>query len=324
MKSTRNILEVKDLQTHFFTRRGVIKAVDGVSFTLREGETLGLVGESGCGKTITSLSIIRLVPKPAGRIVGGEIIFDGEDLLDKDEREMREIRGKRISMILQDPMTSLNPVFTVGEQVAESIRIHQKIKGRQVDEQVKEMLRLVGIPAPEMRMRNYPHQMSGGMRQRIVAAIALSCQPQLLIADEPTTALDVTIQAQLLRLLKDIQTQSNLSMIVITHDLGIVAKVCDRVAVMYAGRIVESAGVRDIFNNPRHPYTQALLQSLPKLDSTVDRLYSIEGQPPDLLNPPPGCRFRPRCGKVGDRCDGYYPEQVQVGEGHYVSCWQHD
>lgn len=319
--SSGNVIEVKDLKTYFFTSRGVVKAVDGVSFGVKEGETLGLVGESGCGKSITCLSILRLVPKPAGRIVGGEIIFDGEDLLSKNEREMRQIRGKRISMILQDPMTSLNPVFTIGDQVAEPVRIHQKLNKLMVWEKVKEMLRLVRIPSPEVRMREYPHQMSGGMRQRIAGAMVLSCQPRVLIADEPTTSLDVTIQAQFLRLLKEIQQQSNLSMIVVTHDFGIVAKVCDRLAVMYAGRIVESAPVRELFNNPVHPYTNALLNSLPKMEVKMDKLYSIEGQPPELHALPPGCSFAPRCPEAKDICTQEYPPQSAVKEGHYVSCW---
>jgi len=319
--SSGNVIEVKDLKTYFFTSRGVVKAVDGVSFGIKEGETLGLVGESGCGKSITCLSILRLVPRPAGHIVGGEIIFDGEDLLSKNEREMRQIRGKRISMILQDPMTSLNPVFTIGDQVAEPIRIHQKLGKLMVWEKVKEMLRLVRIPSPEVRMREYPHQMSGGMRQRIAGAMVLSCQPRVLIADEPTTSLDVTIQAQFLRLLKEIQQQSNLSMIVVTHDFGIVAKVCDRLAVMYAGKIVESAPVRELFNNPVHPYTNALLNSLPKMDVKMDKLYSIEGQPPELHALPPGCSFAPRCPEAKDICTQEYPPQSAVKEGHYVSCW---
>ena len=319
--SSGNVIEVKDLKTYFFTSRGVVKAVDGVSFGVKEGETLGLVGESGCGKSITCLSILRLVPRPAGHIVGGEIIFDGENLLSKNEREMRQIRGKRISMILQDPMTSLNPVFTIGDQVAEPVRIHQKLNKLMVWEKVKEMLRLVRIPSPEVRMREYPHQMSGGMRQRIAGAMVLSCQPHVLIADEPTTSLDVTIQAQFLRLLKEIQQQSNLSMIVVTHDFGIVAKVCDRLAVMYAGKIVESAPVRELFNNPVHPYTNALLNSLPKMEVKMDKLYSIEGQPPELHALPPGCSFAPRCPEAKDICMQEYPPQSAVKEGHYTSCW---
>ncbi len=315
------LLEVKDLRTHFFTRRGVVKAVDGVSFNLKQGETLGLVGESGCGKSVTCFSIIRLVAEPAGRIVGGQVIFDGEDLMRKSAKEMREIRGKRISMILQDPMMSLNPLFTIGDQVAEPSTIHQKLDKSKAWEKAKEMLKRVKIPSPEVRMLEYPHQMSGGMRQRIVGAMVLSCQPGLLIADEPTTALDVTIQAQFLRLFKEIQQQFNLGMIVVTHDFGIVAKVCDRVAVMYAGKIVETAGVREIFNNPSHPYTIALMNSLPKMDEKVDRLYSIEGQPPELHALPPGCSFAPRCDRVKEICRQEYPPNTTAKDGHDRSCW---
>jgi peptide/nickel transport system ATP-binding protein len=314
-------LEVKDLKTHFFTRRGVLRAVDGVSFSVDKGETLGLVGESGSGKSITCLSILRLVPAPAARIVGGQIMMDGEDLLLKSEREMRQIRGKKISMILQDPMTSLNPVFTVGYQVGIPIRLHQKLGKGALEEQVKEMLGKVRIPAPEVRMREYPHQMSGGMRQRIVGAMALSCQPQLLIADEPTTALDVTIQAQFLRLLKEIQQASNISMIVVTHDFGIVAKVCDRVAVMYAGKVVECAATRKLFTAPSHPYTIALLESLPKMDENRKKLFAIDGQAPDLATLPPGCSFEPRCPQAMDICKTEPPGEMAVGDGHTVSCW---
>jgi oligopeptide/dipeptide ABC transporter ATP-binding protein len=321
MEMAKTLLEVRDLKTHFFTRRGVVKAVDGVSFSLDEGETLGLVGESGCGKSITALSIQRLVPQPAGRIVGGEVLFEGEDLLGKTDKEMRDIRGKRISMILQDPMSSLNPVFTIGRQVAEPIKAHQGLRGRKIWEEVKEILTRVRIPSPELRIREYPHQMSGGMRQRIVGAIALSCRPHLLIADEPTTALDVTIQAQFLRLLKEVQQELGLSMIMITHDFGIVARVCDRVAVMYCGKIVESAGIRELFNNPTHPYTIALMKSLPKLEQKLSRLYSIEGQPPDLRNMPPGCAFAPRCSEAMEICKKEYPPVSTVGDGHQASCW---
>ena len=315
------MLDVKDLKTHFFTRQGVVKAVDGVCFSVEEGETLGLVGESACGKTITCLSILRLVPQPAGRIVDGEIFMDGEDLLKRSEKEMGRIRGKRISMILQDPMTSLNPVFTIGQQVAWPIRLHQKLSRKLVWEKVKEMLSRVKIPSPEVRIREFPHQMSGGMRQRIVGAMSLSCQPQLLIADEPTTALDVTIQAQFLRLIKEIQRDLKLAMIVVTHDFGIVAKVCDRVAVMYAGRIVENAPIRELFNNPRHPYTKALMDSLPQMEKDIEMLYSIEGQPPDLREPPPGCSFAPRCAQSMEICKEEYPPLTNVDDLHSLSCW---
>jgi oligopeptide/dipeptide ABC transporter ATP-binding protein len=314
-------LEVRDLKTSFFTRRGVVRAVDGVSFSLDRGETLGLVGESGCGKTITCMSILRLVPKPAGKIVEGQIVFDGQNLLGKTEDEMRKIRGGRISMVLQDPMTSLNPVFTIGNQTGEVIALHQNARGRTLLEKVREVLRLVRIPSPEVAVKNYPHQMSGGMRQRVVGAIAISCQPDLLIADEPTTSLDVTIQAQYLKLLKDIQQQLGMAMIFITHDFGIVARMCDRVAVMYAGKIVESATTRELFNNPTHPYTVALLRSLPRIDVRMEKLYSIEGQPPTLLDPPLGCMFAPRCEAKDERCKDKMPPATQVGEGHIVSCW---
>jgi len=323
MISNKNILEVQDLKTYFYTSRGAVKAVDGVSFELKKGETLGLVGESGCGKSITCLSVMRLVPRPAGHIVGGRVLLEGEDLLKKSEKEMTRIRGRRITMILQDPMMSLNPLFTIGEQVAEPIRIHQKLGKLAVWEKVIEMLRLVRIPSPEVRMREYPHQMSGGMRQRISGAMTLSCQPDILIADEPTTALDLTIQAQFLSLLKEIQQQANLTMIVVTHDFGIIARVCERVAVMYAGKIVESALTRELFNNPVHPYTIALLNSLPKMEVKVDRLYSIEGQPPELHALPLGCSFSPRCPHVMEVCLKNYPLQKEITSGHYASCWLH-
>lgn len=318
--NNNNLLEVKDLKTYFFTRRGVVKAVDGVNFSLRGGETLGLVGESGSGKSITCFSIIRLVPQPAGRIVGGQVIFNGEDLLKKSEREMTNIRGKRISMILQDPMVSLNPLYTIGDQVTEPIIQHQGLDKKDSWEKAKELLTLVRIPSAEVRMKEYPHMMSGGMRQRIVGAIAMSCQPHLLIADEPTTSLDVTVQAQFLRLLKELQQQANVSMIMVTHDLGIVAKVCDRVAVMYAGRIVENTDVRELFNNPTHPYAEALIKSLPKMEEKAERLYTIEGQPPELHNLPPGCSFAPRCPKVMNICRQEFPPEVEVKDRHYVSC----
>jgi oligopeptide/dipeptide ABC transporter ATP-binding protein len=316
------VLEVKQLQTYFFSAQGtrVVKAVDGVSFTLNEGETLGVVGESGSGKTVTSMSLLRLLP-PAARIVGGEIWFQGENLLTKSEREMRDLRGSQLTMILQDPMMSLNPLFTIGEQIAEPLRIHRHMRGAKLMERIKELLRGVRIPSPEVRLREYPHQMSGGMRQRIVGAIGISCEPQLLIADEPTTSLDVTIQAQYLNLLKDIQQRSRLAMIFITHNIGIVAKMCDNVGVMYAGKLVERAPVRTIFNQPAHPYTEALLHAVPKLTDRSKRLWSIEGQPPDLANPPTGCPFNPRCPHAEDRCRREVPPEFQVGENHYTRCW---
>lgn len=316
------VLEVKDLTTHLFTRRGVVKAVDGVSFSLAAGETLGIVGESGSGKTMTGLSLMRLLPKPAGRIVGGSIKLNGEELVSKSDKEMRSYRGSKLSMLLQDPMTSLNPVFTIGSQIAEPLTIHQKLRGSPLWAKVTEMLRLVRIPAPETRMRDYPHQMSGGMRQRVVGAIGLSCRPQVLIADEPTTALDVTIQSQYLRLLKEVQQEFGISIIFITHDLGVVARICDRVAVMYAGRIVESGPVRQIFNNPQHPYTVGLLKSLPSLEQRAERLYAIGGQPPSLLNLPNGCAFHARCPRSTEICRQEFPPTMTVSEGHSASCWR--
>ncbi|MCH8280136.1 MAG: ABC transporter ATP-binding protein [Chloroflexi bacterium] len=316
------VLEVKDLRTYFRTRWGTVKAVDGVSFDLRRGETLGLVGESGSGKSVTMLSIMRLIPIPPGRIVAGTITLEGQDLLLLTESEMSKVRGSQIALIIQDPMTSLNPVFTIGNQVTEAIRIHQDIPRKSVMEKALEVLRKVNIPAVESRVRDYPHQMSGGMRQRVVGAIGISCQPSVLIADEPTTSLDVTIQAQYLKLLRDIQQESNLALIFITHDFGIVAKMCDRVAVMYAGKIVEMGSVRDIFNNPSHPYTEALMASVPKMDEDVDRLYAIEGQPPALHDLPVGCAFAARCPYVMDRCIEEYPPEFPVAEGHYSACWR--
>ena len=288
---------------------------------LAEGEALGLVGESGSGKTTTALSILRLVPQPAGRIVGGRILFEGEDLLQKSDSEIRKVRGGRIFMILQDSMTSLNPAFTLGHQVAEAITIHQKVRGPSVAERVKEVLARVHIPAPEVRVHDYPHQLSGGMRQRVVGAMGISCEPRLMIADEPTTALDVTVQAQYLALLKTIKEEHNLSLIFVTHDLGIVAKLCDRVAVMYAGKIVETAEVRKLFKSPSHPYTSALFKSLPRVGERVERLPVIQGEPPSLLNLPSGCSFAPRCSEATALCFGEQPPVVQVGDGHYVRCW---
>ena len=316
------VLEVDDLRTYFQTRWGTVKAVDGVSFTLRRGEVLGIVGESGSGKSVTMLSLMRLVPTPPGHIVGGKIILDGEDLLQMSEREMSKLRGSKIGLIIQDPMTSLNPVFTIGNQVSEAIKIHQDIPKKRVLERTLDVLRKVNIPAAESRVRDYPHQMSGGMRQRVVGAISISCEPTVLIADEPTTSLDVTIQAQYLRLLKEIQRDSNMALIFITHDFGIVAKMCDRVAVMYAGKIVEQGNVRDIFNQPSHPYTEALLASVPKLEEDVDRLYSIEGQPPTLHDLPQGCPFAPRCQYTMDRCWEEYPPEITAGADHSASCWR--
>ncbi|GIS94269.1 MAG: ABC transporter ATP-binding protein [Chloroflexota bacterium] len=319
---TEVVLSVEDLRTHFTTRWGTVKAVDGISFDLRKGETLGIVGESGCGKSVTMLSLMRLIPVPPGQIVSGKIVLDGEDIVPISEQEMAEIRGSKIALIIQDPMTSLNPVFSIGNQVEEAIEIHQDIPKQSIMDRALEVLRKVNIPAAETRVKDYPHQMSGGMRQRVVGAIGISCQPQVLIADEPTTSLDVTIQAQYLKLLKDIQKDSDLSIIFITHDFGIVAKMCDRVAVMYAGRIVEHGSVRDIFNNPSHPYTEALLASVPRMDRVVDRLFSIEGQPPPLHDLPVGCAFADRCPVVMDKCRESYPEIKAVSDGHTAACWK--
>jgi oligopeptide/dipeptide ABC transporter ATP-binding protein len=317
------VLEVHDLHTHIFTRWGVVRAVDGVSFYLRQGETLGIVGESGCGKTMTALSLLRLVPRPGGRIVQGKILLEGENLLEKSDSDMRHIRGRRISMILQDPQTSLNPVFTVGNQLIEAIRIHHHHeKYPALVRRAIDALKQVRVAAPERRVQDYPHQMSGGMKQRVVGAISISCEPRVIIADEPTTSLDVTIQAQYLRLLREIQEATGLSLIFITHDFGVVAKMCDRVLVMYAGRIVESGPVREIFNKPSHPYTQALLSSVPKMEERPERLYSIQGQPPALWDVPPGCRFAARCAYADDRCQQEYPPSYTVGDGHSADCWR--
>ncbi len=322
--STRPVvLDVRNLCAYLYTRWGVTKAVDGVSFQLRDGETLGIVGESGSGKSMTALSLLRLLPRPAGRIVSGEIWLDGEDLVKKSEGEMRKVRGRKISMILQDPQTSLNPVFTIGNQLLEAMTIRKENNASKASlrERAVEALRRVNVAAPDRRMYDYPHQMSGGMKQRVVGAMAMAAVPKVLIADEPTTALDVTIQAQYLRLLKQIQEETGVSIIFITHDFGVVAKVCDRAAVMYGGRIVEQGSVRDLFNRPSHPYTKALLSSVPNIDERVERLYSIEGQPPALFNLPPGCRFAPRCPHVMDRCREEYPPTFH-GEGeHQADCW---
>jgi len=316
------VLDVQDLHTYCFTRWGVVKAVNGVNFNLRQGETLGIVGESGCGKSMTALSLLRLVPRPVARIVQGKILLEGENLLDKTEREMRDIRGQRLSMILQDPQTSLNPVFTIGNQLLEAISSHRKETSKSLLSRAIHALRQVRVAAPEQRVDDYPHQMSGGMKQRVVGAIALSCEPRVIIADEPTTSLDVTIQAQYLRLLREIQEETGLSIIFITHDFGIVAKMCDRVIVMYAGRVVERGPVRDIFNKPSHPYTQALLNSVPVMEERPERLYAIEGQPPALWDLPPGCRFAPRCPYADARCEEEYPPEFEVSEGHSADCWK--
>jgi oligopeptide/dipeptide ABC transporter ATP-binding protein len=316
-----SVLKISDLQTYFFTFGGtrVVKAVDRISFSLHEGETLGLVGESGCGKTTTCLSIVGLLPR-AARTVGGSIVFEGEELTRKSKRAMRKIRGRRIAMILQDPMASLNPLFTIFRQVAEPAFFHQRLRGRSLRERVQDLLRAVRIPSPESRMREYPHQLSGGMRQRIVGAIALAGAPRLIIADEPTTNLDVTIQAQYLDMLKEIQQQMGVALIFVTHNLGIVARMCDRVAVMYAGKIVEQGPVREMFDDPKHPYTRALLGSVPKVGST-EPLYAIPGQPPNLANLPPGCHFHPRCPDAMPRCMTEAPADFHFGRESVARCW---
>jgi oligopeptide/dipeptide ABC transporter ATP-binding protein len=317
------VLEVSNLKTYLYTRWGVTKAVDDVSFELYSGETLGIVGESGSGKSMLALSLVRLTPEPASRIESGKIVLNGRDLLVLSEREMRKMRGKEISMILQDPQQSLNPVFTIGNQLTEAIRAHDSVAGGdEVRRRAIAALESVQLPAPESRLRNYPHEISGGMKQRVVGAMALAFQPQVLIADEPTTALDVTIQAQYLRLLEELQAQTGVSIILITHDFGVVAETCDRVAVMYAGRIVEQGPVDEIFDNPRHPYTKALLESRPRIDLVAERLPSIDGQPPALHDLPGGCRFAPRCAYATDQCRAAYPDAINCNEQHIVACWR--
>ena len=316
------VLEVKDLQTYFVTRWGIVKAVDGVSFNLRKGETLGIVGESGSGKSVTTLSMMRLVPSPPGHIVGGEVILEGENILELDEKEMEKVRGSRIAMVLQDPMTALNPVFDIENQVGEALKIHERLKGDGLRNTVVDMLRKVRIPAPDIRMKDYPHQLSGGMRQRVVGAIGISCNPSVLNADEPTTSLDATIQAQYLRLLRELQEETGVGIIFITHDFGIVAKMCDRVAVMYAGKIVEQGDVRQIFNDPRHPYTEALINSVPKMEENVERLYAIPGNPPSVTERPSGCNFQPLCDGNNPECVTSEPILIEESPDHWVAYCQ--
>jgi peptide/nickel transport system ATP-binding protein/oligopeptide transport system ATP-binding protein len=317
------LLEVKDLKIHFFLKRGVIKAVDGISFTLNDGETMGIVGESGSGKSITVSSIMRLEPRPAARIVNGNIIFKGEDLVQKTQKEMQKIRGAEIAMIMQDPMTSLNPAYITGKQVAESIKLHSSMKNMSdIKGEVIDAFKKVFIPDPFKRYDNFPHEMSGGMRQRVVGAMALACKPSLLIADEPTTALDVTIQSGYMDTLKQIQQGMQMAMLFITHDLGIVARMCERVCVMYLGKIVEQGKTIDVWNNPRHKYTQALLQSIPRIEKKVDRLYSIDGQVPPGNAIPDGCSFHTRCQYASEICKKEAPPEVKVSEGHFASCWK--
>ncbi|MBG9543690.1 peptide ABC transporter ATP-binding protein [Cytobacillus firmus] len=318
------VLEVKDLNVTFTTYGGEVQAVRGVSFDLFKGETLAIVGESGCGKSVTSQSIMRLIPSPPGRIADGSVLFKGKDLTKLKESEMRDIRGADISMIFQDPMTALNPTITIGEQIIEGIMQHETIYRQDARKKALEMLNLVGIPNPTERLKHYPHQFSGGMRQRIVIAMALVCEPEVLIADEPTTALDVTIQAQILDLFKDIQKKTGVSIIIITHDLGVVAQVADRIAVMYAGKIVEAGERREIFYNPQHPYTKGLLNSVPRLDLDGADLIPIGGSPPDLFAPPTGCPFAARCGYAMEVCDRVYPYKTHLSRDHHVDCWLQD
>ncbi len=316
------LLDVQDLKTHFFTQEGVVKAVDGVSYDLEEGETLGLVGESGCGKTVSALSIMRLIPDPPGKTVGGQVLFNGEDLLKLNNAQMRRIRGRQIAMVFQEPMTSLNPVLTVERQLTESLELHLSMSRSDARKEAVHRLEQVGIPDSERRIKQYPHQFSGGMRQRVMIAMALSCNPKLIIADEPTTALDVTIQAQILELMKSLSKEYGVSLIIITHNLGVVARYADRVNIMYAGRIIERGTAEEIYRNPRHPYTLGLLNSVPRLDQPrKEKLDPIEGQPPDMINLPQGCSFRERCRYAIDRCAEEVPLLQEVGEGHLSACF---
>jgi len=318
---SETLLEVKDLKTWFYTERGIAPAVDGVSFTVRRGRVLGIVGESGSGKSVTSLSVMRLLQEPAGRIVGGQILFKGQDLTKLTDRQMQKIRGSQISMVFQEPMTALNPVYTVGDQIAEIFIVQQKMKKKDAWAAATEMLRKVGIPSPETRMKVYPHQMSGGMRQRVVIAMALACDPDLIIADEPTTALDVTIQAQILRLMRDLKRETGTSVMLITHDLGVIHEMCDDVIVMYCGQIVESGSAAQVFRDIRHPYTKGLLASIPNLRDDQPRLKTIEGMVPSLYQLPQGCRFHPRCPYATQRCREECPELRDVGGGHFTRCF---
>ena len=316
------VLEVRDLRTYFHTEEGVARAVDGVSFAVGRGQTLGLVGESGCGKSVSAFSIMRLVPDPPGRIEAGQILLKGRDLLALDEEEMRRVRGDDMAMIFQEPMTSLNPVLTCGFQIAEAIVLHQQVSMQEAYARAAEMLKLVGIPAPEQRSGEYPHQLSGGMRQRVMIAMALSCNPDVLIADEPTTALDVTIQAQILALLESLQKSLHMAIVMITHDFGVIAETADQVAVMYAGQIVEYAATPALFARPLHPYTHGLLRSIPRLDDAQERLDIIPGVVPDARAFPPGCRFAPRCPLADARCRAETPRLEEVETRHWASCWK--
>ena len=317
------LLEVKNLKTHFFTMDGVVKAVDGVSYDLESGETLGLVGESGCGKSVSALSVMRLIPDPPGKIIEGEILLEGEDILKIGMDDMREVRGAKIAMVFQEPMTSLNPVLTIERQLTETLQLHMGMSKRESRSESVNLLARVGIPDPDTRVKQYPHQFSGGMRQRVMIAMALSCNPKLIIADEPTTALDVTIQAQILDLMKALTTEFGVALIIITHNLGVVARYADRVNIMYAGKVIERGTAHEIYANPRHPYTVGLLRSVPRLDlPRRAKLDPIEGQPPDLINLPAGCAFRVRCRWAIDKCATDTPELMETGDGHLSACWR--
>ena len=316
------LLQVKDLRTYFYTDEGVVKAVDGITYDVQEGETLALVGESGCGKSISALSLLKLIPIPPGRIVSGEVLFDGEDLLKLEEDEIRKIRGNRISMVFQEPMTSLNPVLTIGKQLTEALELHLKLDKQAATQRAIQLLEMVGVAEADRRIGDYPHQFSGGMRQRVMIAMAMACNPKILIADEPTTALDVTIQAQVLEVMARLSHEFGTAVIIITHNLGVVARYADRVNVMYAGKIIESSSAATVYSDPRHPYTLGLLASVPRLDlAAVEKLVPIEGLPPDLARLPPGCSFYPRCTFRTDKCREEYPPLQLVGENHYAACW---
>ena len=318
------VLEVRNLKTHFHTDEGVVPAVDGVDFTLKKGKTLCVVGESGCGKSVTAYTVMRLIPMPPGKVESGEIIYKGKNLVKLTENEMRDIRGNEIAMIFQEPMTSLNPVYTIGNQIVEAIVLHQKVNQKEARQRAIKMLTKVGIPDAEIRIDEYPHQMSGGMKQRVMIAMALSCNPEVLIADEPTTALDVTIQAQILDLLQQLQSTEGMSILLITHDLAVVAEVADEVLVMYASRVVVKAGVVEVFQNPKHPYTQGLIKAIPQLGSRVDRLNEISGQVPKPQNYPEGCHFADRCPHVMDVCSQKDPGITETSADHYVSCFLYE
>ena len=320
MTTMNELLKVENLKTYFFTHEGTVKAVDGISFSINRGETLGLVGESGCGKSVTALSIMRLIPHPPGRIVSGEIYSEGKNLLKYNEKEMRNIRGKKISMIFQEPMTSLDPVFTIGHEIKEAVRLHSSVNKKDARDKTIETLKVVGMPDAEKRINNYPHELSGGMRQRAMIAMALCCNPALLIADEPTTALDVTIQAQILRLINELKDEFGASVLLITHDLGVVAEMCDNVAVMYAGHIVEHTDVDTIFSNPLHPYTKGLNKSIPRLDVDMERLETIKGLVPNLIDLPSGCPFHPRCSYCSAKCMKEMPVLKEAADNHLVKC----